>query len=67
MRRLAVSFSRAAVYGALLLIVPSVSAIYPSDHWSYATKLTAENFDSEIASQISQGKTTFVRFIASSG
>jgi hypothetical protein len=41
--------------------------IYPSDHWSYSTKLTKANMEQEIKSAVDSGKTMFVRMIASSG
>ncbi len=42
-------------------------SIYPADHWSYSTRLTASNFNSEVTSAVDSGKTMFVRFIASEG
>jgi len=49
------------------LLLGSVAAIYPDDHWSYSTKLTPDNFDSFIKTGVDSGKTVFVRWIASSG
>jgi len=43
------------------------SAIYPSDHWKYAKKLTTENFAPSIETAIAEDKTVFVRWIASEG
>ena len=56
--------SKVLLLAALLGVA---SAIYPDDHWSYSTKLTAANIDTEIENAISAGKTLFVRFIASAG
>lgn len=41
------------------------AGIYPDDHWSYSTKLTTGTYADEIQSEIANGKTVFVRFIAS--
>jgi len=41
--------------------------IYPDDHWSYSTQLTADSIEPEIQKALDGGKTMFVRFIASSG
>jgi hypothetical protein len=50
------------------LLSASVSAgIYPSDHWSYSTKLTTEDYAEKISTEIQAGKTVFVRWIASEG
>jgi hypothetical protein len=48
-------------------IVSLVGAIYPDDHWSYSTKLTLDNYEDAIQTEISAGKTVFVRWIASEG
>ena len=53
------------VVGACLL--GSTTAIYPADHWNFSTELTGENFESFINDNLKAGKTTFVRWIASSG
>jgi hypothetical protein len=50
---------------AAALLISSVAAIYPDDHWSYATKLTEENFESTVQNEIDAGRTFFVRWIAS--
>jgi len=50
-----------------IAILAVVSAIYPDDHWNYATKLTEDNFDSFIQGEIDQDKTVLVRWIASAG
>lgn len=42
-------------------------AIYPDDHWDFATKLTSDNYDSTIQQSIDAGKTLFIRWIASPG
>jgi hypothetical protein len=52
---------------ALVLHGALVSAIYPSDHWTFSTQLTESNFDSTIKENIDSGKTMFIRFIASEG
>ena len=44
-----------------------VQAIYPDNHFDYSTKLTQDNFESTIQSEIDAGKTVFVRWIASPG
>jgi len=41
--------------------------IYPDDHWKYSEKLTTSNFDEVVKSNVDNGKTLFVRWIASSG
>ena len=52
---------------AAALLVAGASAIYPEGHFERVTKLTEDNFESEIQSSIDAGKTVFVRWIASSG
>jgi len=47
--------------------VVAVAGIYPDNHWSLATKLTTSNYAETIQSEIDNGKTVFVRFIASEG
>jgi hypothetical protein len=42
-------------------------AIYPDDHWSRSTKLTAANADEVIKREVDAGRTLFVRWIASEG
>jgi hypothetical protein len=55
----------------LLLLLSAVFAvnaddiIYPDDHWSYATRLTEENFESTLTAEIDAGRTMMVRWIAS--
>ncbi len=56
--------SKVLLLAALLGVA---SAIYPDDHWSYSTKLTASNIDDEIKAAVDGGKTMFVRLIASAG
>lgn len=54
----------------LLLIAAlaiNASAIYPTDHWEFSKKLTTENFTPSIEDAIAEGKTVFVRWIASEG
>jgi len=41
--------------------------IYPEDHWNHSTKLTKDNFDVTVQSEIDAGRTFFVRWIASKG
>ena len=43
------------------------TAIYPSSHWDHATKLTEANFAPFVKKQVDEGKTLFVRWIASAG
>jgi hypothetical protein len=50
-----------------LVMVAVCAAIYPSDHWSFATKMTVDNFDSVVKQEVDAGKTLFVRWIASPG
>jgi hypothetical protein len=52
---------------ATLVLLASVGAIYPDDHWTYSTKLTTDNADATIKEAIDAGKTMFVRWIASEG
>ena len=56
--------SKVLLLAALLGVA---SAIYPDDHWSYSTKLSASNIDDEIKSAVDGGKTMFVRLVASAG
>jgi hypothetical protein len=55
--------------GVVCFIAPvqPVAAIYPDDHWQYATALTTETFEDFIQDAINDGKTAFVRWIASPG
>jgi hypothetical protein len=46
---------------------PGGAGIYPSDHWSYATKITPSNVDAEIKAAVDGGKTLYMRMIASEG
>jgi len=57
------------VLGLFVLSVITVlsTAIYPEDHWNFATKLTTANFDTFIQENVDSGKTVMVRWIASSG
>lgn len=52
---------------ALLAAPATVAAIYPDDHWTYSTKLTTTNYVETIEKEIDDGKTVFVRFVASEG
>ena len=50
-----------------LALALAANAIYPDDHWNYSTKLTTSNYQDAIQTEISAGKTVFVRWIASEG
>lgn len=52
---------------AAVVWTTSVFAIYPDDHWNYSTQLTTDNWKETIQSNIDEGKTMFVRWIASPG
>jgi len=54
-----------ALTAALLGVVNA--GIYPDDHWEYATKMTTDNADDLIKTNVDAGKTLFVRWIASEG
>ena len=58
---------RLALSAVLFTATVVHASIYPSDHWSYSTKLTQDNYAAAITSDIDAGKTVFVRFIASEG
>jgi hypothetical protein len=49
------------------VIAGTANAIYPDDHWTYATELTTENVDEFVKTGVDAGKTVFVRWIASEG
>jgi hypothetical protein len=53
--------------GATLASLAVAAAIYPDDHWDYATELTSSNFESFVKTNVDEGKTVLVRFIASEG
>lgn len=54
--------------GAILATLTNiVIGIYPDNHFDYSAKLTQDNFESTIQSEINTGKTVFVRWIASPG
>jgi len=63
--------ARHAAIGALLALAfcpalaTAAGAIYPSDHFDYATKLTPDTFGNKVKESVDAGKTLFVRFIAS--
>ena len=61
------SSSLFVLLGAFVLWQPVAQAIYPDDHWNYATALTQETFDTFIADAIAADTTAFVRWIASPG
>ena len=52
---------------AALLTVAALLGIYPDGHFDHVTKLTTDNFDDFIKTNVDAGKTTFVRWIASAG
>jgi len=57
---------------ALSLLVGAVlasvgNAIYPADHWSFATELDEKNCDEFVKSNVDAGKTVFIKWIASEG
>jgi len=54
-----------ALFAAPATVVAAAGTIYPDDHWSFSTKLTTSNYADSIQSEIDNGKTVFVRFIAS--
>jgi len=56
-----------AKVAVLLALLGVAAAIYPDDHWSYSTKLSSANAETEIKKAVDSGKTMFVRFIASEG
>jgi hypothetical protein len=43
------------------------SAIYPGDHWQFATKLNNGIVDEFVKENVDAGKTVFIRWIASPG
>ena len=53
-----------ALLVSLTSVVASPPGIYPDDHWSYSTKLTTSKYAEAIQTEIDNGKTVFVRFIA---
>jgi hypothetical protein len=53
------------IFSLLPTVVVLVSAIYPDDHWNYSTQLTKQNFESHLQSEIDNGRTVMVRWIAS--
>lgn len=58
----------AAFLTALLAgISLAAGGIYPADHFSYSTRLTANNFHETVKTTVDAGKTLFVRLIASEG
>jgi hypothetical protein len=52
---------------AALLTAALLGGIYPDNHWDHSVKLNKANIDSTIKDTIDNGKTLFVRFIASEG
>jgi hypothetical protein len=53
-----------ALFASMTVVV---AGIYPDDHSSYSTKITISNYAETIQAEIDNGKTVFVRFIASDG
>lgn len=50
------------------LVSGAAAGIYPSDHWSYVTKLTNDaEFDLKVEEAVNSEQTLFVRWIASEG
>ena len=49
------------------IFIAVVKGIYPNDHFKYSTKLTEENVDLFVKSNVDNGKTIFIRTIASPG
>lgn len=45
----------------------TAAAIYPDDHWTYATLITNDNVDGFVKENVDAGKTAFIRWIASAG
>lgn len=41
----------------------SAAEFYPDDHWQYSKKLTVDNFDDFIKTEVDSGKTVLVRWI----
>jgi len=58
---------RAAEMALIAAVTLLATAIYPSDHWQHATKLTQNNFEPFIKEQVDAGNDVFVRWIASAG
>jgi hypothetical protein len=52
---------------AAVLLTTALLGIYPDGHFDTVTKLTTDNFDDFIKTNVDAGKTTFVRWIASAG
>jgi hypothetical protein len=50
-----------------LMSVSAVWGIYPDGHFDHVEKLTTSNFDSIVKREVDDGKTFFVRWIASAG
>jgi len=61
------AFSQLLQLLVALVSLVSAGAIYPENHWKLSTKLTTDNYVETIQSEIDNGKTVFVRFIASEG
>lgn len=49
----------------LLALLRLSTAIYPDDQWKYSTYLTDETIEHHIVDELAQGRTLFIRFIAS--
>ena len=41
---------------ALLAVVGAQAGIYPDDHWSYSTKLSVDDFDAHVKSEVDAGR-----------
>jgi hypothetical protein len=57
-----------SVVASVLVLGTLVSAgIYPDNHWEHATELSTANADSFVKDNVDDGKTVFIRWIASEG
>lgn len=45
----------------------ATAGIYPDGHWDHSTELSTGNADSFVKENVDDGKTVFVRWIASEG
>jgi len=56
-----------ALVGILATASVAQAGIYPDNHWEHATKLTTDNADEFVKTNVDAGKTVVVRWIASEG
>jgi len=62
------SFSISSVLLLLVTTIGLSSAIYPDNHWNFATQIKdVSGFESHVKDEIDAGRTLFVRWIASAG